>query len=435
MYRISLIARVSIVAVICSVFGYTSNAQTTDALGTYTPYSLFGLGELEKPGTAINRGMGGIGVGVRDNRVINYLNPASITERDTLSFMLDFGISQKNFYNTNGNADGAYNTANMQNLVFTAPIYRKSALIVGITPFSNIGYKFRDKETDTKLLAKYGDITYEKYGTGSISQLFVGGAVNLTPNLSVGAEMIYYFGALNRSSNVLFDSDASIRDIATGWDYDMNSMGARVGVQYFNNVSANTTLTVGATYRFATELDGNYSRFASLQVDGMPVDTVLMETYDNYRMEIPSEFAAGFSLRKKDKWMIGFDYTRQDWKGTDFGETPGVDFTPGTASSFRLGIEFIPNRYDIRYYLKRATYRLGAYYDKSYIRIGGNQVNATGVTFGMSLPVFRWYNALSWSVDVGQRGSLKNGMVRERYVQFNINMNLHDMWFIKRKYN
>ena len=33
-------------------------AQTTDALGTYTPYSLFGLGEIEKPGTALNRGMG-----------------------------------------------------------------------------------------------------------------------------------------------------------------------------------------------------------------------------------------------------------------------------------------------------------------------------------------------------------------------------------------
>lgn len=435
MYRINLIARVTIFAILCSVFGYSSYAQTTDALGTYTPYSLFGLGELEKQGTAVNKGMGGIGVGVRDNRVINFVNPASITDRDTLSFMLDFGLSQKNFYSTNGKADGAYNTANMHNLVFTAPIYKKSALIVGITPFSNIGYKFREKETDTKLLAKYGDITYEKFGTGSISQLFFGGAVNLAPYLSLGAEMIYYFGALNRNSNVIFGTDYSIRDITTGWDYDMSAMGGRIGVQYFNEVAANTTLTIGATYRFSTELDGNYSRFASVEVNGTPVDTVMMESYDNYKVEIPSEIAFGFSLRKKDKWLVGFDYTRQDWKGSYFGETPGVDFKPGTASSFKVGVEFIPNRYDIRYYLKRATYRVGAYYDESYINIGGNKVNATGVTFGMSLPVFRWNNAFSWSVDLGQRGSLKNGMVRERYVQLNINMNLHDMWFIKRKYN
>ena len=79
MYRINFIARVSIVAMLCMVFGVRSGAQTTDGLGTYTPYSLFGLGDIEKMGTAVNKGMGGIGVGVRDNRVINYLNPASIT--------------------------------------------------------------------------------------------------------------------------------------------------------------------------------------------------------------------------------------------------------------------------------------------------------------------------------------------------------------------
>src|SRR5574344_697845 len=75
------------------------SAQTTDALGTYSPYSMFGIGEIEKGGTAFNYSMGGIGIGIRDNRFINYLNPASITERDTLSFMLDFGVHQKNFYN------------------------------------------------------------------------------------------------------------------------------------------------------------------------------------------------------------------------------------------------------------------------------------------------------------------------------------------------
>ena len=38
--------------------------------------------------------MGGLGIGVRDNRYINYNNPAAITERDTLSFMQNFSSSQ-----------------------------------------------------------------------------------------------------------------------------------------------------------------------------------------------------------------------------------------------------------------------------------------------------------------------------------------------------
>ena len=52
--------------------GFTASAQQTEALGTFTPYSLFGIGEIEKQGTSFNKGMGGIGVGVRDNRYINY---------------------------------------------------------------------------------------------------------------------------------------------------------------------------------------------------------------------------------------------------------------------------------------------------------------------------------------------------------------------------
>lgn len=73
-------------------------AQLTDAMSSYTPYSLFGLGDISKQGNAYNLSMGGIGIGMRDNRFINYLNPAAISERDTLAFMLDFNVNQKNSY-------------------------------------------------------------------------------------------------------------------------------------------------------------------------------------------------------------------------------------------------------------------------------------------------------------------------------------------------
>ncbi len=433
MYNRRIEARFLIIAVLFFASVFAANAQTTDALGTYTPYSLFGIGDIEKQGTAFNRGMGGIGAGVRDNRFINYTNPASITERDTLSFMLDFGLNQKNFYNTDGDSESAYNTANIQNFIFTAPIYKKSALIVGITPYSSVGYKFRAVENDPYLVSKYGNIEYQKYGTGSINQLFVGAAMNLSKNFSVGAEFIYYFGALNRYSNVLFPSDATIRDINTGWDYDINAISGRVGAQYFANVAKNTVLTIGATYRFESNMDGDFTRYACT-TSSSQIDTVSFTTTPGYEVQIPTEFSAGFSIKKRDKWMLGFDYIRQDWTSSFFGETPGVDFKPSVASSFRAGFEYIPNRYDIRYYFKRVTYRLGAYYDKTYVNLNGNQVNAAGITFGMSMPVFRWYNAVTWSVDLGQRGSLDNNMVRERYIQVNLNFNLHDMWFIKKRY-
>ncbi|MBR5184166.1 MAG: hypothetical protein IKW15_06830, partial [Bacteroidales bacterium] len=76
-----IVTKFIIIALLSLSSVFSAKAQTTDALGTYTPYSLFGVGELEKQGTSFNKGMGGIGVCVRDNRYINYNNPASITER------------------------------------------------------------------------------------------------------------------------------------------------------------------------------------------------------------------------------------------------------------------------------------------------------------------------------------------------------------------
>ncbi len=408
-------------------------AQTTDALGTYTPYSLFGIGDIIKQGTAVNRGMGGIGIGVRDNRFINYINPASITERDTLSFMLDMGINQKNYYNSDGKVKSAYNTFNLQNVIFTAPIYKKSALIVGITPFSNIGYKFESTETDNALVAKYGDIKYQKYGEGSINQFFVGAAFNLFKKFSLGAEYIYYFGAMNKYSNILFNTDATLRNLNNGWDYGVSAHSGKLGLQYFTKIGKNLDLTVGATYRFKSNLKGDLTRF-SIASQGSYKDTIVYDVYNNPQMNIPGEIGLGVSFKKKDKWMLGFDYMRQDWSNSKLLDVIGVNFSPMAADNFNLGFEYIPNKYDIRYYMKRVTYRAGLYYEESYLKINNKQVNSFGVTLGMSLPIYKWYNAINLAVDFGQRGSLQNQLVRERYIKFLINISLHDIWFVKHRY-
>ena len=62
-------------------------------------------------------------------------------------------------------------------------------------------------------------------------------------------------------------------------------------------------------------------------------------------------------------------------------------------------------------------------------------MTATGLTLGMGIPVFRYYNSINFGIDMGQRGTLKGNQVRERYFLFTISFNLHDIWFIKPLYN
>ena len=96
-------------------------------------------------------------------------------------------------------------------------------------------------------------------------------------------------------------------------------------------------------------------------------------------------------------------------------------------------MEYTPNRSDIRYYFRRCTYRAGAYFDQSYYLVDGVHVNSVGVTLGMTLPVFRWYNGLSLGVDFGRRG-LATAQVKENYFGFSVGFNVFDIWFQKRPY-
>ena len=147
----------------------------------------------------------------------------------------------------------------------------------------------------------------------------------------------------------------------------------------------------------------------------------------------------GVSFKYADKLMVAFDYSRSDWTNTGIENISGFSKTSSPfetclSASYRLGMEFVPNRNDIRYYFNRVAYRAGAYYKKDYFTCNGQQINSMGLTFGVTLPVFRWYNGLTLGFELGQRGALREQLVRERYFNFSIGVNIFDIWFQKPRY-
>jgi len=407
-------------------------AQTTDALGAYSPYSIFGVGQLDMQGTSYNVAMGGIGIGTRDMKYINTLNPAAFTARDTLAFMMDFGLYSKNNYLRDGRTTAAYNVFNMQNVTISLPITRRNtAFVVGISPFSNVGYKFLTKENDPYLQSTIGDIAYQKYGMGGVYQLFAGAAVRLFKRLSLGAQVNFYFGKIERHSDAVF-GNSSYNSIYTGWKYRVNTITGKFGLQYeipFKNPGSG--MVFGATYRLGNDMWGDVYRYG---IAGS--DTTKYEPAEGVRPYLGSELGLGFSVRPNRKLMMGFDYAYQDWtRWKTLVYDSGFLFDAKVAHQFRLGAEYIPNVNDVRYYMKRVSYRAGMYYDRSYLSLNGYRVVSMGVTLGASFPIYRLFNAISLAVDVGRRGTLKDDFVRETYVNFIININLHDIWFMKFQYD
>lgn len=433
--KIEKIFLLSVFLIICSV------AWAQDGTyGAYSPYSIFGIGDISKEGTAYNKSMGGVGIASRNNRVINYLNPAAITARDSLSFMADFGLQQSNNVYKQGNVKSAHNTFNIYDFVMTFPIYRSSAFMVGITPFSDVGYDFSSYETNQDIIGNTGNISYDSYGTGSIYQVFFGAGVTFWKRLSLGAEVIYYFGNIDKVTNMKY-SDTSYRSINSGTDLSLNGTTGKFGLQYEQKLGGDVSMTVGATYRLGTKMKGYSTNYRYANQESIS-DTLnfRVDTLSAADVNFGDELGVGISVKGADKWSAEINYVRSDWRNSGFDSQSGFSvigqskFTSTISHSFRAGFEITPNRNDIRYYMRKCTYRAGAYYDRSYYKLDGHNVNSMGVTLGITLPISKLYNGVSLGVDMGQRASTKNNMIRERYAMFVIGFNIHDIWFRKNQY-
>ena len=414
----------------------------TIAAGTYTPYSIYGVGDLAQPGNALNKSMGGAGVAVRNNSFINLTNPAAVTARDSLAFMAYFSLYNDNKVFKQAGIRSASNTFNINDLAMSFPIWRSSAMMVGIMPYSDTGFGYSFDYTDPELIGRTGNITYSATGTGTIYKAFAAAGVTFFKRLSLGAQWNYYFGNVSKVYSTSFN-DASYNGILNGTTGTITGSSFKFGMQYEQPVGTKHSIIVGATYTMPAQLKGTMESYryssgsASTDTLYYKMDQLGLDS----KVQLASELAVGVSFQERGRWMATFDYSRSDWTGSGLdgarGFTASKAFSATTSEAFRAGFEIVPNRNDIRYYFNHVAYRVGAYHKKEYYLLNGNEVRSTGVTLGVTLPlVFSTnnMNGLTLGVDFGQRGSLTGDMIRERYVNFSIGFNLFDIWFRKQQY-
>lgn len=421
--------------------------SSAQAFSSYTPYSIYGVGDITPEGTAFNKSMGGVGIATRNVRFINPLNPAAVTARDSLAFMIDYSFASDNKVFRQAGMTSVSNTANIGDIIISFPIYRSSAMMVGIMPYSGTGYGYINSYEGDNLISEMGDITYSATGQGAMYQLFAAAGVTFWNRLSLGAEVINYFGNTRKTYYETI-SDASYLGAKNGFEMVLGSTTGKFGVQYSQKLGKGYELTLGSTYKLASNLRGTVDGYR--YSTGSAATDTLYHRIDTLgfgsKPGIGGEFGFGVSLKYSDKWFAEFDYTRSDWSNTLMDKVDGFagNLIPGTSSSiftssvsesYRLGFEYVPNRSDFRYYFKNCAYRAGALYRTEYYKLDGHTISTMGLSLGMTLPVFRWYNGLTLGLEVGKRGTTDANLIRENYINFSVGVNIFDIWFQKPMYN
>ncbi|MDE5944638.1 MAG: hypothetical protein K2G93_03520, partial [Rikenella sp.] len=83
------------------------------SLNAFSPYTMYGIGDMAVGGSAFNRAMGGVGIAGRDPHAFNYRNPASMSVLPRQSAIFNFAGEGKNIYAKDGNTSTSYNTFNI----------------------------------------------------------------------------------------------------------------------------------------------------------------------------------------------------------------------------------------------------------------------------------------------------------------------------------
>jgi len=387
---------------------------------TNSPYSIFGIGELEYSGGGKNMAMGESGIALRSEITLNTANPASLTAIPMQSLATDIGV---NFKFTN--LRNEYKSANVMNgniswVSLAFPINRRMAVGISLNPMSSIGYTIYSSKDLEGTSASY-PVTYKGAGGLSEASISLGGLV--TKKFSLGLSSSVIWGSLLKTTI----EQPSVSAAITRTD-DTHYLGVylKPGFQYQTKLGSKTVLTIGGIAEISSYLNGS----TDLTIASGST-TIISKTQEESQIKLPFNAGAGMSLDFNNRFLMTFDYERSDWKNADINfDTQKLSVN----NSFHFGVELAP-KYDLQRLGQAKRYRFGVLYQTGYLNIYGTQISSYAATCGAAFPLMKDRNSINVSMEVGRQGSLQNQLVRETYAKLNLSFNFWERWFAPRKFD
>lgn len=396
---------------------------------TTSPYSRYGLGDLQPYSSGRSAAMGGASLASRYNMQINAANPASYTSLDSLNFLFEFGLEGKFANNLTETTSMKSNDVNFKYFAMSFRITKWMATSLSLTPYSDVGYFV----TSVSDIDNVGNVYATYYGAGTISNARWGLAIEPIKNVSVGANVNYRFGQLNRNTEVTF-ADPSFYNVQRYSTLRIRDFGLDLGAQATLPLKNDKSLTFGLVFANSPE----YTDFVSdiiqknLSYGGArDQDTLLYREEEEGQLKFPMIFGGGLSLAKENVYEINLDYYHEGWANAEF--LGGKSNFLTDLNKFAIGAEWIPDKFSIRSFINRVAYRAGFKYEQTYHTFAGQHINDFGISFGVGLPLYRSSSTLNISAELGKRGTKEYNLVLEKYAKVNVSVSLHDLWFMQRR--
>ena len=400
--------------------------------GTKSPYSQFGLGILSDQSQSASRGMNGVGYALRQGNEVNTLNPASYASVDSMTMLFDMGLSGQMTHFEEGSVRRNATMASFEYVVGSFRLMKGLGMSFGVLPFSSVGY---DYQSTTRNLST-GTLQESYSGKGGLHQLMLGMGWQVLKPLSVGANISYLWGSLDRTVSPV--SSSASNTLTKYYSTTVNSYKLDLGVQWEQRIGRRDRLVLGAVLGLGHNLNNNadMSIVSTNSVSSL-TDTTRYSLKN--AMELPMTYGVGLSYQYAGKLTLAADVSLQKWGDLKFPGYEGdkYDLHDGLLKDRKVvnvGVDWLPNPvFQGSRFLERVHYKFGVGYATPYYNINGKEgPKELSVSAGFSLPIINAHNNRSLLSISGQWvRSAADGFITDNTFRINIGITFNERWFMK----
>jgi hypothetical protein len=431
---------------IFTLFFFTAAAQEN------SPYTRFGIGDVQNNYNVANKGMGGISQGFTESnsflQPLNLANPASMATIYNAQFDLAADITSRSLKGNPNAANFKATNTILSYLQVGLPLtpnkwyakQKRLALAFGLKPLTKINYKVR---VDERIPGIDSAATLFE-GNGGVNQANITLAYKVK-SFSVGITSGYNFGNRTTSAERVILNDSIGGYYKRSNSTNSTQFGAvflNLGAQYDVKLKNMSSLTFGATVNLQNKLKAKRTALVEtvdVGFDGtlINVDTVSFEGERKGNIIMPMNIAFGAAYADKH-WIMGADVEIANWANYS---SYGVKEPTQNTFRVKVGAQYFPatEKTSLKKKLAFLRYRAGAYYGTDYI----SKRREYGFTLGAGMQLtsnyfssrFGEFVMLNTAVDLGQRNSSVTNTIKEGIFRVNIGLSIAGSWFRKRKYD
>lgn len=422
------------------LFAVASMAQTQ----TYSPFSRFGVGEINSSGSSFQRLSLNSNLASTSKELPNFLNKASLASLSAPVFDFSFAYNNTQLENAQGKQNLA--SGALGSLLIALPLQRGFALGLGLSPVSSVGYKSTNTITQDSI---QGFVINEgEGGLNSVHASFAYNFLNKSDSSYLGVSLTgsYTFGSIDRSRSIEF-TESYFKNTRNTTSLTVSDIRMEVGVLYNTYLSAASKIAFGLVYTPATNMNRSYNELTrhyltnSLGSETFK-DTVNVVDEKSGEVTLPSSLNFGVSYTLNRKLTVSASIMNTLW--SDYKQTiNGVETNLGTSdlNEFSFGIQYKPSTLSTlnESVFKQSIISVGFRSSTGYVNVNGEDIQSQAVSVGLSIP-FRRSSTNSYfhfGTEVGSRG--ETDLIQERYAKVFIGLSISpksvDRWFYKRKYN